>query len=444
MNDTIRAIVVKPGERATAKDIDRSLSGLQAQVGGSIEALYPFEDKVGIICNEDAKLVGMAPNRAMRTEDGDIYDIICGNFLIVGFGAEDFQSLTPEQEKKYTEMFNYPERFVMKNGQIDAIPITGKMTFDEFRKKIIDGIKHSFIYEGTEVSVAPKQVEKANGSYEGISVSRPSSNVAMCLNLEPAYENLDISSVKEITADIFKKIKAGFEQMPEQGLAEHLGDYSWVRNYLAVEILSYEQHSDYLQTVPHTEVVGDLVAVYRIQISDEASTLITNNMLKAYGVSQEQLHADALSFSERNYPVSIMSMSSVLGAAFGQDVPDQTPGLYVCTSDNRQQGGAGVIAYSDFAEKAGEKISGDFFILPSSRHEILILPDMGADRLALENMVKTINATELSPDDILSNNVYHYDAKDRKLELAQDFESRQKNQVAEKTQKYDSTKRKGR
>ena len=92
-------------------------------VDGDIEAVYPFEDSVGVICNEEGKLRGLPANRALRDEDGHIYDVIAGSFLVVGLGEEDFCSLSAEQIDKFEALFHQPEAFVKMGHSITAIPI---------------------------------------------------------------------------------------------------------------------------------------------------------------------------------------------------------------------------------------------------------------------------------------------------------------------------------
>lgn len=89
--------------------------------------------------------------------------------------------------------------------------------------------------------------------------------------------------------------------------------------------------------------------------------------------------------------------------------------------------GAGVLAYNDFMEKASERVNNQsFFILPSSIHELLIIPDNGNfDLKSLENMVKEVNATTVDPADQLTDNVYHYDAQNKVFELGEKFVERQ-------------------
>lgn len=79
---------------------------MQQAVGGSIEAVYPYEDPVAVICNEEGKLIGLPTNRALKDEDGNIYDILAGKFLIVGLGEENFSDLSPDLMAKYKEKFS--------------------------------------------------------------------------------------------------------------------------------------------------------------------------------------------------------------------------------------------------------------------------------------------------------------------------------------------------
>ena len=119
--ETIRVVLLEPGKLARVADIDSSLEGLQKTVNGLIEAAYPFEEEVCIICNEEGKLNGMPLNRAIRCE-GQITDIIAGPCFICSCDREDFGSLSEVQQQKYLKMFKYPEHFLKINNQIAAFP----------------------------------------------------------------------------------------------------------------------------------------------------------------------------------------------------------------------------------------------------------------------------------------------------------------------------------
>lgn len=121
----ISVLLVEPNKYPKMIEIDDTLEVMQTVVGGDIEEYMPFEDEVAIICNEEGKITGMAPNRAVYEENfREMLDIICGKFFIVyaPFEAERFQSLPPDLAEKYREKFKYPERFMRVNNEIVAVP----------------------------------------------------------------------------------------------------------------------------------------------------------------------------------------------------------------------------------------------------------------------------------------------------------------------------------
>ena len=109
--DKIRVIMLRPGNRATVEVIDASLSGMQEIVGGYIQAVYPFDDPVAIVCNEEGKLDGLEMNRALRDEDGYIYDVLCGTAFLCGLTAENFGDMPEELTEKYLRLFGQAETF---------------------------------------------------------------------------------------------------------------------------------------------------------------------------------------------------------------------------------------------------------------------------------------------------------------------------------------------
>ena len=112
MAEKIRVLLVEPLEKPRLVEIEHSLVNLQGLVDGWISAIYPWEDPVAIVCDDEAKLKGKYPNRALVDDEGNPYDIICGTFFLCGLGMDDFTSISEELAEKYTEMFRYPEMFV--------------------------------------------------------------------------------------------------------------------------------------------------------------------------------------------------------------------------------------------------------------------------------------------------------------------------------------------
>ena len=146
--EKMMVLVVEPMKEPYVKEIDPGLHALQAEVGGDIGAAYPFRDPVALVCNDEGKLIGLDLNRGLRDENGELYDIMAGTFLVVGLGEEDFASLSPELAQKYMEHFRQPEQFINLGGQIIAIPVepekdnplrTAEMTLED-DYGMIDGV----------------------------------------------------------------------------------------------------------------------------------------------------------------------------------------------------------------------------------------------------------------------------------------------------------------
>ena len=121
--EKLTVLIVESMKEPYVKEIDPGLHSLQAEVGGDIAASYPFDDPVGLVLNDEGKLIGLELNRSLRDEHGEIYDIVAGTFLVVGLGEENFTSLPPEMIQKYTEQFKKPELYVNINGQLVSIPV---------------------------------------------------------------------------------------------------------------------------------------------------------------------------------------------------------------------------------------------------------------------------------------------------------------------------------
>ena len=117
----MNVLMVEPGKVPYETEIGSDLASLQAAVGGDIQAVYPYEEPVALICNEEGKLTGLPLNRALRDEDGEIYDIVAGKFFLVGLGEDSFMDIAPEHAAKFAEQFKHPEEFARLAGKIIAI-----------------------------------------------------------------------------------------------------------------------------------------------------------------------------------------------------------------------------------------------------------------------------------------------------------------------------------
>lgn len=107
-----KVVLVEPGKPASVEEMELTLENMQKMVGGVIQAIYPYDDKVALVCNDEGKLLGMLPNRALENEEGYVYDIVHGTFFICGLSEDDFAGLSDKLARKYLNKFRNPQTFV--------------------------------------------------------------------------------------------------------------------------------------------------------------------------------------------------------------------------------------------------------------------------------------------------------------------------------------------
>ena len=179
--------------------------------------------------------------------------------------------------------------------------------------------------------------------------------------------------------------------------------------------------------------------VNKLNESYEAVTVTPEGSNIGVNVGIDKFY-DVMENAPQLKPVEIKGMSEVMAEMMGVEqtemmglfpVAPEDEKIYVATVPDKVHG-AGVLAYQNFMDQAAEGAGGDFFILPSSIHEILIVPDNGEMWLKdLEAMVKEVNATQVAPADKLTDSVYRYDSQAKIFELGENFVARQAEKEAE-------------
>lgn len=326
------------------------------------------------------------------------------------------------------------------------------MDYEGFKEKLVEDLKEKLEDAGIDAKLSFNTVKKLNDSYEAVTITPADSNLGMNLPIEKFYEAYeDGRSYEEVVDKAMDVIENGIQDKPNFNI-EDITDYSKMKQTLAMEVVSAEANKEMLETVPH-KMMEDMAVVYRFVLSSDedgrASVLVTNQMLETMGVTPEQLHADAMEIAPQLKPVEIKGMTEVLTELMGVEQAEmmgmaplapEDEQMYVASVPDKVHG-AGVLAYENFMDQAAERAGGDFFILPSSIHEILIVPDDGNVKLAdLEAMVREVNATQVAPEDKLTDSVYHYDSKEKIFELGEKFVARQTEKEAEKSVEKESEK----
>ena len=122
--EAMLVLMIEPGKAPQRLELNHSLEEMQKALGGFIQILYPFEDPVALVCNEEGKLLRLPANRALRDESGAVYDIVCGTFFLCGAppDSDTLEGLTEEQISGYEQRFARPELFLNIGGHIICLP----------------------------------------------------------------------------------------------------------------------------------------------------------------------------------------------------------------------------------------------------------------------------------------------------------------------------------
>jgi len=314
------------------------------------------------------------------------------------------------------------------------------MNFESFVNRVLDEIKEHLPESYQDAEFVVRQHEKLNNEYAGLTIA--GKQVAPIVNLEDYF--WDYERGRSFESCIGAIAESVAMEQPEIDLGV-LADFDKAKELLFIRVSSAEKNADYLAKVPHT-IMEDMAITYHIKMNvDEhgvASAVVANDTLQMYGVNVEELHEVALNNSEKMFPLYTFDLNERMRESFISDMkragmPDEMIEMYLedfPQSDENAMtvvtngvgvNGAAAIFYPGVMEKMAEIAKGDFFILPSSLHETIVLPDNGAmTAKELEAMVTEINATQVEPWDRLTDQVYHYDPIDKIFEKASAFEER--------------------
>ena len=202
-------------------------------------------------------------------------------------------------------------------------------------------------------------------------------------------------------------------------------EYARERRKLTFQIMMTKGNETALKEYPY-RVFLDMALICRIKEHNYSSactsTAVTWEMLRQWGVTEERLFRDTFRIAPLNEPPVFRKMEEMLQEFADPEqciITGESP-LYVATVQSRAYG-ASVMAYPGFTEAAADYINGDYYIIPSSVHEILILPEPCAPGVNdLESMIVQINEKVVEPAERLSDQVYHYDRKRKRIETGKE------------------------
>ncbi len=288
------------------------------------------------------------------------------------------------------------------------------MDIAEFKTWAAEEIKRRLPEDYAAAEVRVRSVRKLGSSHTGLSVRRDGQSGAPEIDLDEFFKLYKSG----VSADDIISYMARMAVMELPVIDESLlEDYAKVRERLFIRLSSLSRNRDLTEGIPH-RVIDDMLLTYHIltgrQGSDMWSAMIDSGMLRGYGISEEQLYGDALENSSRMFPAKLDRMSSILHSS--ED--DDGLGMVVLTNDANSYGAAAVL-YPGMLEEAAEQLGGDIYIIPSSIHEMILMPAaMVQDAERLEMTHRFLNMTEVEEKDRLSDHIYHYDDRRHLFERA--------------------------
>ena len=323
-----------------------------------------------------------------------------------------------------------------KGKRKERYNIMRKENYATFKEGFIEAICRELSARGYQFDTTETTVTKVNNTYEALTITPVGKNIGVNINITEMYSFYE-------DEETFEEVVRKAVEVTEKGLGNTeimtsvdnglITDFDLMKNSLIMQIISADDNAELLKTVPH-KTIEDMAVVCRFVLAHEplGSVLVTNDILKVMGISEEQLFEAAEEIAPQNEPAIVTRLSEMLMNLMKvQGVPDEClppmeeEQLYVANNPSGFNG-AGVLAYPGFLKEQGERF-GSFYVLPSSIHEVLILPDSMAtdkDPEILKAMVMDVNSGVLDPKDKLTDNIYHYDAESGIFETGEKYVAR--------------------
>ena len=267
---------------------------------------------------------------------------------------------------------------------------------------------------------------KKNNGVELLAVSIRSSFEVMT----PAiYIDKTVKEIEREEITIMEAAQRIFDTYQERkdidlGIEEaKLMDKQFILNHVEYQVVNAKRNAERLEGVPRKQIV-DLAVIYRVVLNDGdnrlTSYILNENHLKLAGINADELDEAARSNTQKAEFV-IKTMGEIMAEMMGMNnsLDEETlgdPQMYVLTN-RRKVNGANILLYKDWLAEAANRLKDDFFILPSSIHELIAVPVSGTDVKELRAMVKEVNNTEVAPEEILSYEVYRYSRKTCEIEV---------------------------
>lgn len=292
------------------------------------------------------------------------------------------------------------------------------MNYQSFISAVREGVRHSV---KADVDIQVQTVVKNNGTKRrGLTFQEKEINISPTIYLEEYYERFQSGeSMEEIIRHILELYyEVRFQKSWE---IDCLRDYEEVRHSVVMKLVNKEDNAVLLKEIPYI-VYLDFAVVFYVLLSqkesESAMIMITNEHIQYWGVDKEELYEDALKNSPRLLPWTIRTMKQVIAEMLGTEPSEEEEdNMYILSNESKNLG-ASCILYPKVLEKVYEKLGENFYILPSSIHEVIVIPESKSPmRPQLDCMIQEVNETQVEEEEVLSSHAYYYSHKEGRIFL---------------------------
>ena len=303
------------------------------------------------------------------------------------------------------------------------------MTYNQF----LNYVKEQSVYEfdhPEEYKASINHVVKNNSvELDGICLHRAGDTLSPTVYLNHFYEEyLEGRPLHSILSEIAATLSS---KVPELEVNTSLYDnYDAIRHQIIFRLVNYERNEELLTSCPYLPFC-DLAITFRWLVHSDssgiASALITNKEMELWNITLEELYQTASINTRRLFPATIQPIQQLLSEYLDKDADiqellDQTPDelqLFILSNEPRINGSTSMI-YDGILADFAKKIKKDLYILPSSIHEVLLMPaTKEIEEQALLNLVRDANRTVVGLPDILSDSIYRFDSKHNRIIMIQ-------------------------
>ena len=292
------------------------------------------------------------------------------------------------------------------------------LNYNEFKENILSNIRNFLPeeYLGADISIQ-KVSKQGDVEKDGLIIRKEGEKVTPTIYLNEMYDinYRDGQSMDEIMQRI-SDMRVDFD-VPDQGaVLQDFADFETIKDKIEPKLVNPELNKDYLKDKPHT-MFNDLAVMYVIKMDNipnaggpgKGAALISDKLLESYGITVDELHKTAMKNMSEKEP-NIKGLNEVISTMLGNEdydmIPDEAK-IFVLSNDNLCNG-ANMLLNDNAMSKLGDIMKGDFAIIPSSIHEVLIMPMELAKMQDIDLMIKEVNATTVDVSEQLSDHMYVY------------------------------------